>query len=327
MDKNPIITICSVYHSFETRKIMEANYELTKKMNPGVSFTWVLADNTPKNIDPAEKMPQEGPFQIVPGPEGGLEKMSIKYPGSLSALFLHNNAINIAFKNIKTRFAISLDSDFYILQKDWIKKAIEHMQKNNLTFLGTPWHPSDYLKFRYFPCHQCLFVDFEKLKENGYKPEDIDFNPPDGSVKKSPQKRFGKLSLIINMFYFSERRKIGRDGHTAHKIFEKFHNDGKTRFEVIPAVFKPEKESYPANNLIYKFNKIFEFFLPDKFCYIPKNKSYYTTVDFKSLGYGEVFGEEFVWQGKPFGVHVRLQKKIQKGFGLPYIISKLYEMI
>jgi len=321
-----MITICSVYHSSETKKLVEMNYGLTKKKNPGVDFSWVLAENAPEDL--LDKMPRNGNFTVIPGPEGGLEKMYSIYPRWIASTFLHNGAMNMSIPHIKTRFGIFLDSDFYILEPNWIKKAIDHMQKNNLTFLGTPWHPKDYIKFRYFPCHQCLFVDFEKLKENGYKPEDIDFNPTGygNSPGEPPKKRFGKLSRIINMFNFSERRKIGTDKHTAHGVFEKFHKDGKTKFKVIPAVFKPEKESYPALNLVYIFNKFFEFFLPDKFCYIPKDTSYYSTKSFKDRGYGEIFGEEFIWKDKPFAIHVRLQKKMQKGATLPEIEAILNEL-
>lgn len=310
-----MITICSVYHSLETKKLVEINYEFTKQMNSGTDFFWILADNTPKDFDSKDKIPQDGRFLVVSGPEGGLEKMYTLYPSWIASTFLHNGAMNLSIPHIKTRFGIFLDSDFYILQKDWIKKAIEHMQENNLTFLGTPWHPKDYIKFRYFPCHQCLFVDFEKLKESGYKPEDIDFNPLGyGSTPGEPPKnKFGKLSRVINMFNFSQRRKIGEDKHTAHGLFLKFYNNPSIKFEIIPAVFKPKKESYPTFNLIYGLNKIFELFLPDKFCYVPKDKTYYTTNNFKDMGYNEVFGEEFVWQEKPFGAHVRLQKKLKRG--------------
>lgn len=318
-----------MYHSAETRKLVEMNYELTKKMNPGVNFYWILVDDTPLGFDSKDKMPEDGRFLIIPGPEGGLEKMYAKYQSWItSALFLHNTAINIAFKNVKTRFAISLDSDFYILEKDWIKKATDHMEKSDLTFLGTPWHPKDFSKFRYFPCHQCLFADFQKLKEAGYTADDIDFTPPGNgkTLGNLPKNKFGKLSRLVNISNFSIRRRIGQEKHTAHKMFENFYKNPKIKTEIIPAVFKPEKESYPALNLIYIFNKFFEFFLPDKFCYIPKDKSYYTTISFKEMGYNDVFGEEFVWQEKPFGTHVRLQKKLKRDFSQEYIVSKLNEI-
>ena len=44
------ITILSVYHSKESRELLKINAELTRKLNPGVDFEWILADNTPANF-------------------------------------------------------------------------------------------------------------------------------------------------------------------------------------------------------------------------------------------------------------------------------------
>lgn len=323
-----MITICSVYHSLETKKLVEMNYELTKRTNPETDFFWILADNTPPDFDSKDGIPKDGRFLIVPGPEGGLQKMYTKYPNWIASTFLHNTAINIAFKNAKTRFVLSLDCDFYILQKDWIKKTLEHMQKNNLTFLGTSWHPKDYQKFRYFPCHQCLFVDSERLRDAGYKLEDLDFNPVSYGERQGtqPQKKFGAFSRAVNMFNFSYRRKIGSDKHTAHGVFEKFYKNPRVKFEIIPSVFKPQKESYPTLNLIYGLNKAFEFFLPDRLCYIPKDPSYYSSKDFKERGFKEGLGEEFLWKDKPFATHVRIQKKLKRGMDQEFIVSRLSEL-
>ncbi len=321
------ITILSVYHSLESRRLLELNYELTKKLNPNSQFTWILADNTVSTF--ADKMPNDGRFMIVPG-ISGIESVPAEIPQWIKPSFHHNTAMNGSIKYANTRYALFLDSDFYVLQKDWIENAISHMQKKNLTFLGSPWHPKAYRVFRYFPCHQCLFVDFDKLREAGYNPEDLDFTPLeyDDAPQKPPAKRFGKLSRILNIFNFKERRMIGQEKHTAHRLFEKFSTNPKIKFEVIPAVFKPGRESYPAANLIYSLNKFFEFLLPDKLCYIPKDKFYYSTERFKKIGYCDAWSkgwEEYVWNNKPFGIHVRPIKQIKKGHSLEEIIVILKE--
>ena len=53
-------------------------------------------------------------------------------------------------------------------------------------------------------------------------------------------------------------------------------------------------------------------FLPDRWQFVPIKKGYFTEKGFGELGhfsaraYG---GDEFMWQGKPFGFHVRRFKK------------------
>ncbi|MEK7503324.1 MAG: hypothetical protein AAB556_02690 [Patescibacteria group bacterium] len=335
------ITICSVFHSEDSKKLLELNFNLAKKLNPNSDYEWVVADNTSKISPPY--LPADATRQALQAGEGGvpreesrgvgvkiipgIPKAPDNIPDWIKPSFHHNIAMNMSVSHIKTRFALFLDSDFYILQKDWIKRAIEHMQKNNLAFLGTPWHPKTYRVFRYFPCHQCLFVDFEKLKEAGFSAEDLDFTPLEygDAPQKPPAKRFGKFSRILNIFNFKERRMIGQEKHTAHRLFEKFSGNRNIKFEVIPAVFKPQRESYPAINLIYALNKFFEFFLPDKLCYIPKDKSYYSAKRFKKLGF-DAWGkgwEEYVWGDQPFGLHVRPIKQIKRGQSIEEILSML----
>lgn len=326
------ITILSVFHSPESKRLLELNFDLVEKLNPDAAFEWVVADNSPSQSSPLavrEGEDKGGRYLIIPG-LSGIDAVPKNIPDWIKSSFHHNIAMNISIPYIKTRFTLFLDSDFYILQRNWIKKVVEYMQKNNLTFLGTPWHPKVYKVFRYFPCHQCLFVDFEKLKEAGYKPSDLDFTPLEygNAPQKSPEKKFGKISRLINIFNFKERRLVGRERHTAHRIFEKFSCDLKIKFEVIPAVFKPNKESYPAINLIYSLNKFFEFFLPDRLCYIPKDKSYYFIEKFKKFGYCDAWSkgwEEYVWGGEPFGIHVRPIKQIKKGQSIEEIITILRE--
>ncbi|MEK7560315.1 MAG: hypothetical protein AAB522_03395 [Patescibacteria group bacterium] len=350
------LTILSVFHSPESKKLLELNFKLVQKLNLGTEYEWVVADNMPEETSislrsfsplqraaprvshifaslrsdhakngekPAER--NTGFFlSVIPG----IQKAPDNIPDWIKPSFHHNIAMNMSIPHIKTRFALFLDSDFYILQIDWINKMIDHMQKNNLTFMGTPWHPKIYRVFRYFPCHQCLFVDFNKLRDEGYKKDNLDFTPLDyeNVPQKPPAKKFGKLSRILNIFNFKERYLIGKEKHTAHRLFEKFSRNHKIKFEIIPAIFKPGRESYPALNLIYSLNKLFELFLPDRLCYIPKNKSYYSTERFKKLGFCDAWGrgwEEYAWQKAPFGIHVRPIKQIKKGQTIDQIIAIL----
>ena len=320
------LTILSVFHSLESKKLLELNLELVKKLNPDENYDWIIANNSPPHSPPLIVRGGEtrGRYITIPG----IPHAPNNIPDWIKPSFHHNIAMNMSVPYTQTRFALFLDSDFYILQKNWIKKAIDRMQKKGLTFMGTPWHPKNYRVFRYFPCHQCLFVDFDKLHEAEHTKEDLDFTPLnyENAPQKPPVKKFGKLSRILNIFNFKERRLVGQEKHTAHRLFKKFSRDPKIKFEIIQAVFKPGRESYPAINLVYGLNKLFEFFLPDKLCYIPKNKSYYSTKRFKKLGFCDAWGkgwEEYVWQNEPFGVHIRPIKQIKKGQSIDQIIAIL----
>ena len=58
-------------------------------------------------------------------------------------------------------------------------------------------------------------------------------------------------------------------------------------------------------------NRIVEALFPNAMCYIPKDRNSYSTMGFKEMGYSDLerFGwEEYLWQGAPFGTHIRGSK-------------------
>jgi len=53
---------------------------------------------------------------------------------------------------------------------------------------------------------------------------------------------------------------------------------------------------------------LIEYFLPDDLCYLPKRRDSYTGTGLRELGYlsdAPEYWEEFMWQGRPLGFHVR----------------------
>ena len=153
--QNLDITICSVYHSLEAKRLLELNYDLVQKMNPNIQIQWIVADNTPKGF--TDKI-NENKFTIVPGADGFQP-----VPDWLIGSYHHSEAINNSLKHITTRFAVFLDIDFYILRKNWMRIVLAHMQKNDLALFGAPWHPVHIKKIRYFPGPHALFVDLKKV--------------------------------------------------------------------------------------------------------------------------------------------------------------------
>lgn len=272
------LTIFSVYHSENSKNLLELNYDLVKKLNPGVEFEWILADNASpmgqKILVNQEK------FKVVPG-----LKRDDSYSSWARGSYHHSTAVNGILPHIKTRFALSLDNDFFILRKNWISDVISHMKGRDLAFLGSPWNPREFIKIRYFPAHHSLFIDLEKVKA-----QDLDFRP-DYDFSRKPI--FTHATRFWKNFWLGERALIGYSRDTGFKIFKKYFKN--FNHECLVPVFVP--------NLTYG-----DWILPDKYSFVPKSKSYYSIVSFSDMGFFDVKKhdwEEFLWQGQPFGFHMR----------------------
>ncbi len=278
--KESEITICSVYHSEASKKLLELNWNLAKQLNSGVKLNWIVADNTPADFK--EKI--NGEFLVVPGAGKLVDNFSAGTYGS----YQHATAINRSLKYVKTRFVLILDSDFYIVKNEWIKEIIKYMKENDLSLLGSPWHPRLWKKIRYFPGHFSLFIDLSKINI-----KDLDFTP-----------QYDEVSYR-NFKTLKNRRRIGLSKDTGYNLYQRYYKDGKTKYECVLPVFKPYENS---NFFVVLIKRIIKFILPDKWLYIPKKSSSYSEIGFSDLGYFDAAGlgwEEFVWKDKPFGFHLR----------------------
>lgn len=286
------LTISSVYHSAATKELLEFNLLLTKKINPGVNFDWVVADNSLGNVSAPN---QDSGFITVPGADR-VKNVPFWARGS----YHHAAGIHKTLEHMKTRFALVLDSDFFLVRPGWITDVIDHMIKNKLHFFGTPYHPSRFIKYRYFSSINCFFID---LKHINYK--DLDFGPDyNGAMNVMPflGRVNRRASKILRNLFFGKRAKIMCSRDTGYKISEKFSRFAP--FDLAKPVFKPKQ---PIS--------FFERILPDKFCYAPKKLGYYSETSFAELGYPDAasFGwEEYVWRKEPFAVHLNANRNREK---------------
>ncbi len=278
------ITICSVYHSSETKRLLELNYDLVTALHPGTPIRWIVGDNTPSEMK--EKIdPQK--FIVVPG-AGELEGI-LGRRGS----YRHAHALRNATKHITTRFALVLDIDFYIVVPEWMQEIPRYMKEHNLAFFGVSWHPSYLWKWRYFPSPHTLFVDMSKIPAT-----DLDF-VPDYDLAH-PLLLSWKKSLFKNLIPFRLRKRLGintsRD--TGYKIYKKYFRSAA--YACAQSVV--EKIENPS------------FLLPERLSIVPKRAGYLTQVRFSDLGYPDCMGEgweEFMWKEKPYGFHIRGSDKLQ----------------
>jgi hypothetical protein len=280
------LTIFSVYHSLKTKKFIEWNYQNTRLLNPGIDFDWMITDNAPPSL--SERL-TGGQFQFFPG-----VAMSPGAPDWMRPSILHANALNQMAPHLKTRFALFLDADFLVFYPGWIAAVLEHMKKNNLAVFGAPYHPRDYKKPRYFPSIPCMFVDGDKIPVR-----EIDFRPQylgvlakiDGVVYEEPRLR--KPWLKLKRFFLGERARIDSSRDTGSQIFMRYSD--KVKYAYLTPVYKSP---------VPLLDKL----LPESLSYTPKKPGYYSQIGFKEMGYFDAAGigwEEYLWNGKPFGLHLR----------------------
>ena len=300
----PPFTICSVYHSAEAKKELEANYELTRRMNPGVSFEWLAADNTQEEVGKLD----ERKFKVY---EGAGEK-TWEYKSGWAS-WRHATALHALLPHIKTRFFLILDPDFYIIRPNWIQVVLAYMEEEGAAFFGSVMHPRYYSKFRYFPSTHCFFGDRSRVAL-----EEMNFMPGENFGEKHPPSRFLRaiahmprvLQRILLTITFQDRKFIGDSRDTAYLLFKKFYGNSSIRYQLLTPVYTPWRDLHFPANLFYLPNRFIELFLPDRLCFIPKQKGYFVRQGFREYGAPDIRAiqphwEEYMWQSKPFGLHLR----------------------
>lgn len=316
-DKNSELTVCSTYYSPESKNLLELNLDLTRKLNPDKNFTWIASDGS----EPGQNNKVDANrFCLIEGVNstGIPEILSDKNLKRYAATYYHGYSLMKAIPHIKTRFAVFLDVDFFIIRPHWISEIMQHMKKENLVFFGSPFHPRFFRKFRYFPCLQCLFIDFEKV---GAK--NVDFSPLYHEYEAVPNFMQKIKKKIIQIILGGDRLAVGASKDTSYGLFKKYAKSRIFRNETLKPVFKPEFDlretgmDITPHSAASFWNRALEKFLPEKYCLLPKKANYYTDTCFKDTGFFDASGEgweEYMWLEKPFAFHLRqISKRIMRG--------------
>jgi hypothetical protein len=312
MTRDNNLTVCSV--SFNSQDYLQLNWQLTQELNNQQNCQWIIAENTP-NWSASNKYEIAGDRCLII--EGAVPDPN------LAPSYHHADALNKVLGFVKTRFLLILDPDFYIVRPNWIEGITQYMISQDLSFFGVPWNPKWYTKYRYFPCVHCLFIDLNKvpLKDINFTPNLLVSKEIKDSKKESMKEIIkGKppylrdlAKTISRLLQMSRRISIGLSHDTGHRLFEQYVDRLEFKRECVVPVFCPKTEViYPE--LSTWFNQIYELFLPDSLCFIPKQKGYYTESGFRDRGYPDLRAlgwEEFFWQGEPFGFHLRSQRQDQ----------------
>ena len=306
------LTICSV--SFASAPYLYLNRQLTARLNGTGNWKWIVVENTPPGSEGA--VGRGDGFVVLDGvariPAGGA-----------SGSYQHGEGLNKASPHIKTRFALFLDPDFYIVRRGWICEILNHMLTHQLVFFGAPWNPKWFMKYRYFPCVHCLFIDLSQVDA-----ESLDFAPdrpelikpsgvPPFLKQKIPPPFLNMLLTIKGVLWHLKvgSLQVGTTKDTGYDIYRRFGLKKPTPSECVVPVFRPESDFLGPRLAHSKIGRFVDRILPDRMSFIPKLSGSYTREGFREHGYPDVTSlgwEEFIWKGKPFGFHLRRQGRGSK---------------
>jgi len=308
----PAVTICTV--AFDSKTQVHLNWALTTSLNSPDRFVWLVVENSEAGPDRLSSLDRRlVVVQGVPPPSAD------QAPWARGS-YHHGAALNKALDYIGTRFALFLDPDFYLVRPGWIDEVLGYMLREGLALFGVPWHPRWHLKYRYFPSAHCLFVDLDKIPVKS-----LDFTPQfrrDGGgmmaarseeltrylpeIERCLSDRFDRDALVLRDL--GRRALIGSSRDTGYALFQRYGHGGVVGYECAVPVFRPESDLQRPGEALSEAGRAIEAVLPDHLCYLPKRPGYYSERGFRDLGLPDLAGlgwEEFLWQGRPFGFHLR----------------------
>lgn len=144
------------------------NVILTRRQNPNIDIQWILvANNHSPDFPIPESVTRNPSVQVVDGfPFSQFQDAPRPGSASLAA------GMRRGFENVRSRYAIQMDSDFYAIRFGWIETVLEEMKRRDLAFWGVPWDIKRKEKWRGFPCSHLTVFDTDKISL-----EEIDFEP------------------------------------------------------------------------------------------------------------------------------------------------------
>lgn len=145
-----MLTICSV--SYYSKPYLELNQNIL-----GKEYPWLIVQN-----DTEENLPDS--FVVEKG------ENAVKGAGNIGyGSFSHASGLNYLIRQVKTRYALLVDPDFFIFRP--LAQILEHMDKHGLEFFGAPYFPSERKRVFEFPTAFCMFIDLSKVGN------ELDFTP------------------------------------------------------------------------------------------------------------------------------------------------------
>jgi hypothetical protein len=313
------LTICTV--SFESGPFMHQNVPLVRRLNPGSSFSWRVAENSPEGsnlgVDPALDV------ELRPG----VDVPEVKYQ---AASYHHGAALNALLADIETRHVLVMDPDFFVILPGWIDACRAHVVDNGLAFFGAPWHPKWVTKPRGFPSPHFVWIDGQHVDFAG-----LDFLPIGESAPwervvrvSSTQRRLDRVASAVVPDWM-ERRKVGQARDTGWQIHERFSTT--SRHSCVLPYYSHDRHRWPAESEA-RMSALAEQVLPSTYRLTP-GRATYSEHGFASFGLPDLDArgwEEFIWRESPFAFHVRgypARNKTGVGSDLADDVARVLEQI
>ena len=287
---DPELTILTVgiekHYGYIRRQI-----EMIDALNPGADFRFIAVDNSALG-EPVLTL--EDPRAEV---LAGVDPEPLPLPGRGS--YHHAAALNMAIRQVKTRYALVIDPDLFVVRRDWIAACLEHVRKRGLTFFGAPWHPRWYRKWRDFPCVHFLLIDLAQAPA-----DELDFTP---AIVEDREKDEQPLALWLkkhaSLWFARSLVETRRD--TGWKLRQRFKGAPS---ELILPVVDLDAELTRPKHLHTARGRWLERLVPRRWRFLPADGTWVAPRDapgFAAEAFYELEPEKFVWRGAPFAFHMR----------------------
>jgi hypothetical protein len=234
--------------------------------------------------------------------------------------YQHAGGLKAALSEVRTRYAVVMDPDLYVVRPGWIGEIIGHMSAKGLSVFGVPWHPRWYEKQRRFPAPHLMVIDLERtgpvaeLMDPGLRAPGDRFvsgiwqafiKQARTDPKRARRDLLRRLGAAIGED-LRQRRTIGRARDTGYAMAAAVAAAGG-RVETVTPVFRPETEFFPDSVSSLQAGRL-EALLPEAWRYRPRRRGSASRSGFREAGYPDVGArvwEEFMWDGAPFAFHLR----------------------
>ena len=139
----------------------QRRYHDSVKMNRYIPGERILGGISLEEV--RARLPQTSPI------EGELQEQFDYRKDKTLQSYHHAFNLELALSKVKTRFAILLDPDLYVVRPNWLLELITRMKLEQLALFGVPWNPRYFQKFRYFPATHFMVIDFKKIPKDAVK--------------------------------------------------------------------------------------------------------------------------------------------------------------
>ncbi|HEY5412517.1 MAG TPA: hypothetical protein VIJ94_17495, partial [Caulobacteraceae bacterium] len=254
------------------------------------TFEQVLS-GLPANDDPAEQ-----------------RRLLAKYLGS----YHHAAGLALALKGARTRYAIILDPDFYVLRRNWVDDILAEMDARKLALFGAPWSPRWYQKYRNFPSTHLMVIDLEQCPwaSGALQPDlvgggrrfasELWARLASASPAQRPAARKAILAKPLRAIRedLRQRASIGSARDTGYNLLRAFRRHPDLKLSLLQPVFACDDGFMPDAVSAWQCHPLVEAVLPPRWRYLP-HRGYFCREGFAALALPsvrELGWEEFLWK-------------------------------